>query len=156
MEKSFGLFFHLKTSRNNKATELPIYLCITVNKVSREVSTKRKCDPLKWNTIAGRVDGKTQYAKSINDYLDVVERKVYEIRKQLFDNDQPVTAENIKTILHGKEIKGHDFYEDFVDFLSFEYVQRCRKNPIVGLKINTIGKTINRLRIFLKNRAKKR
>lgn len=105
MEKSFGLFFHLKISRNKKETELPIYLCITVNRVSREVSTKRKCDPLKWNVTAGRVEGKTQNAKSINDYLDIVERKVYEIRKQLLDNGQPVTAENIKTILHGEEIK---------------------------------------------------
>ncbi|OQP65702.1 phage integrase SAM-like domain and Arm DNA-binding domain-containing protein [Niastella populi] len=105
MEKSFGLFFHLKTTRNKKATELPIYLCITVNRASREVSTKMKCDPLKWNATAGRVEGKTQYAKSVNDYLDIIERKVYEIRKQLLDNDQPVTAENIKTKLHGDEIK---------------------------------------------------
>ncbi len=105
MEKSFGLFFHLKISRNKKETELPIYLCITVNRVSREVSTKMKCDPIKWNVTAGRVEGKTQYAKSINDYLDIVERKVYEIRKQLLDTEKPVTAENIKTLLIGKEIK---------------------------------------------------
>lgn len=105
MEKSFGLFFHLKISRNKKETELPIYLCITVNRVSREVSTKMKCDPIKWNVTAGRIEGKTQYAKSINEYLDIVERKVYEIRKHLLDTEKPVTAENIKTLLIGKEIK---------------------------------------------------
>jgi len=49
-----------------------------------------------------------------------------------------------------------DFYEDFVDFLSHEYVQRRRKPPIVGLKINTVGKTVNQLRAFLINRAKKK
>jgi hypothetical protein len=49
-----------------------------------------------------------------------------------------------------------DFYEDFVDFLSHEHVQRRRKEPIVGLKINTVGKTVNQLRTFLINRAKKK
>ena len=71
MEKSFGLFFHLKITRNNNAAELPIYLCITVNKVSREISTKRKCDPSKWNATAGRVEGKTQYAKSSENLIDI-------------------------------------------------------------------------------------
>jgi hypothetical protein len=50
----------------------------------------------------------------------------------------------------------YDFYEDFVNFLSHEYVQRRRKQTIVGLKINTVGKTINQLRTFLINRAKKK
>lgn len=49
-----------------------------------------------------------------------------------------------------------DFYEDFVNFLSHEYVQRRRKQSTVGLKINTVGKTINQLRTFLINRAKKK
>lgn len=49
-----------------------------------------------------------------------------------------------------------DFYEDFVEFLSHEYVQSRFKVPIVGLKINTVGKTINQLRIFLLNRAKRK
>jgi hypothetical protein len=48
MEKSFGLFFHLKSTKNYKGVgELPIYLCVTVDKVSREISTKRKWDPAK-------------------------------------------------------------------------------------------------------------
>ncbi len=143
MEKSFGLFFHLKTCRNKKATELPIYLCITVNGVSREISTKMKCAPLKWNATAGRVEGKTQYAKSINDYLDVVERKVYEIRKQLLNDDKPVTSENIKTILQGKEIKEHVFMlmkifqkhnEQMAALINQEY------SPVTFTRYNTVYK----------------
>ena len=65
---------------------------------------KRKCDPLKWNVAAGRADGKTEYAKSLNAYPELLPRKVYESRKHLLENDDPVTAENIKTILQGKEI----------------------------------------------------
>jgi len=49
-----------------------------------------------------------------------------------------------------------NFYEEFVDFLTFEYTQRRRKQPNVGLKINTIGKTIKQLRTFLRNRIRKK
>ncbi len=49
-----------------------------------------------------------------------------------------------------------DFYESFIDFLSFKYVQRRRKEVIYGLKTNTIGKTIKQLRIFLRNRMRKK
>ena len=49
-----------------------------------------------------------------------------------------------------------DFYESFVDFLSYDYIQRRRKELIYGLKVNTIGKTIKQLRIFLKNRMRKK
>lgn len=105
MEKSFGLLFYLKKPKGYKAGDVPIYVRVTVNSDVAEISTKQKCDPAKWNITAGRVEGKSQSAKLVNDYLDVVQRKVYEIRKQLLDNDHPVTAENIKTVLHGKEIK---------------------------------------------------
>lgn len=50
------------------------------------------------------MDGKTEFAKSLKSYLDVLQRKVYEARKNLVENDHPVTAENIKYLLLGKEI----------------------------------------------------
>jgi site-specific recombinase XerD len=103
MEKSFGLHFHLKKDNYCKG-EIPVYMRITVNGGFREISIKRKCDPLKWNVEAGKVDGKTEFAKSFNSYLEVLQRKVYDARKTLLQNDDAVTAENIKTLLIGKEI----------------------------------------------------
>lgn len=70
---------------------------------------KRKCDPVKWNVGAGRVDGKTEFAKSLNSYLDVLQRKVYEAWKSLVENEHPVTSENIKTLSLGKEITVHKY-----------------------------------------------
>lgn len=48
------------------------------------------------------------------------------------------------------------FYEDFVDYLTFEHVHMRRKVLLTGLKLNTIGKTIKHLRGFLKDRAKRK
>ncbi len=63
MEKSFGLLFYLKKNKGYKDGETTIYIRITVNGSIAEVSTKRKCDPSKWNAAAGRVEGKTEFAK---------------------------------------------------------------------------------------------
>ncbi len=104
MEKSFGLLFYLKRPVGFSEIEIPIYLRITVNGACVELSTKRKWDAGKWNASAGRAAGKTEAAKSLNEFLDLLQRKVYEARKRLLDDDRPITAENIKTLLQGKEI----------------------------------------------------
>jgi hypothetical protein len=48
------------------------------------------------------------------------------------------------------------FYEDFVKFLTYDFVQFRRKNIIKGLKVNTIGKTVKHLKAFLKDRMRKK
>lgn len=49
-----------------------------------------------------------------------------------------------------------NFYEALVDFLTFEYVQRRRKTVIKGLKTATVGKTIKQLRIFIRDRIRRK
>lgn len=104
MEKSFGLQFYLRKSKFDKEDERAVYLRITVNGETAEVSTKRRCDPLKWNAGAGRLDGKSDYAKLINADLEVLQRKVYEKRKFLIDNDKEVNAANIKVLMQGGQL----------------------------------------------------
>ena len=48
------------------------------------------------------------------------------------------------------------FYEDFVDYLTFEHIHMRRKTELTGLKLNTIGKTIKHLRGFIKDRVKRK
>ncbi len=104
MENSFGLFFHLKKRREYLEGELPIYLRITVDGSCCEISTKRKCDPGKWNVDAGRLSGKGEEIKLFNAYLDTLQQKVFEAKRKLIETDKPVTAENIKNCLTGKDI----------------------------------------------------
>lgn len=49
-----------------------------------------------------------------------------------------------------------EFYDGFVNFLTFEYVHKRRKTVIKGLKVNSIGKTIKQLRIFVRDRIKRK
>ena len=48
------------------------------------------------------------------------------------------------------------FYEDFVDFLIYDYIIPRRKIELKGLKVNSIGKTIKNLRMFIKDRIRRK
>jgi integrase len=49
-----------------------------------------------------------------------------------------------------------NFYEEFVEYMMYEHVQRRRKEVIKGFRISTVGKTIKQLRIFLRNRMRRK
>ncbi|MEP6726900.1 MAG: site-specific integrase [Bacteroidota bacterium] len=104
MEQTFGLHFFLRKSRKKNNDESMIFIRITVDGVSREVSTKRKCMPQKWGASYGRLLGKTEEAKSINAYLDTYQQKIFEAKRKLLERDTELTAENIKAVMLGVDI----------------------------------------------------
>jgi hypothetical protein len=110
MEKSFGCAFYLKKKGHDLSKEIDIYLRITVDSVSAEFSTKRKCFKANWNVSAGRAEGKTDYARSINSYLDTLQQKVFEAKRQLIELDQEITPARIKDLMLGKKINNQQRY----------------------------------------------
>lgn len=48
------------------------------------------------------------------------------------------------------------FYDAFVLYLTFHHIHMRRKTKLTGLKMNTIGKTIKHLRVFIKDRVKRK
>jgi site-specific recombinase XerD len=104
MEKNFGCFFYLKKKQKNEAGEICIYLRITVDSACVEISTKRKCFTNSWSQKAERAEGKSDYAKNINMYLDTLQQKVFEAKRKLIELDIEVTPHAIKDLMLGKNI----------------------------------------------------
>lgn len=104
MEKSFSLQFYLKKGRLNDTDKL-IYLKITVDGHTREISTKYKCSPQAWDKRAHRINGKNEIAKNINRHLDILVAKIYASRKKLEEKDIEVTAEKLKMLLQGQDLE---------------------------------------------------
>lgn len=102
LEKSFGLFFFLKQPKNQKNGERYVYLRITVDGISKEVSTKRLWSPDKWNQSAGKATGTKEDAKSLNVYLDTLCSKVYQAKISLLEGNKAVTADALKNYLTGR------------------------------------------------------
>ncbi|MCB9064584.1 MAG: phage integrase SAM-like domain-containing protein, partial [Chitinophagales bacterium] len=50
----------------------------------------------------------------------------------------------------------YNFYEGFIDFLTYDYKLPRKSEPTFGLKTNTVGKTIKQLRIFIRDRVKRK
>ncbi|MES1197679.1 MAG: site-specific integrase [Chitinophagaceae bacterium] len=103
MEQSFGLFFFLKKHRHYTNGEAHVYMRITIDGESCDISTKRKCLTSNWNSSAGRMCGKTDEIKNFNCYLDTLQQKVFEAKRKLIELDKELTVENIKDVLLGKD-----------------------------------------------------
>ena len=93
----------------------------------------------------------------IDDYIKVKTKKVSADMPRIYRNmkDHLQAFEVFRKKLITFEILNINFYEEFVDFLTFEYIISRRKDSPVGLKTNTVGKTINQFKTFLKDRIKK-
>ncbi len=49
-----------------------------------------------------------------------------------------------------------NFYSDFVDFLTYDYVLKRKRITEYGLKLSTIGSTIKNLRVFVNDRVRRK
>lgn len=103
LEKSFSLLFYLKKPKNYLNGAMPVYMRITVDGIPKEISTGRQCDLIRWNINAGRCNGTKEDAKSLNAYLDILQTKVYEVRRRLLEKNETITAERLRNTLKGTD-----------------------------------------------------
>ena len=101
LTKTFSLLFYLKKGRNYTEGKLSIYLRVTVDGQRFELATKRHCDPEKWNASTGRQNGTREEARSLNAYLETLQAKVFEVRRQMIESNAEITAEAVKNKLTG-------------------------------------------------------
>jgi len=113
LSKSFTLLFYLKKRNNYVKGGLPIYMRLTIDGQRIEISTKRDCEPEKWNSIAGRKNGVKEDVKLLNAYLDTLQSKVYEVHRQLIESRRQITAESVKNLLVGNTVKPRMIVEIF-------------------------------------------
>ncbi len=94
----------------------------------------------------------------LDDYIESKKRKVSKATLTVYQNVKS-HLRAFETYRKKKitfESLDFSFYEDFVDYLTFEHVHLRRREIITGVKLNTIGKTIKHLRGFVKDRAKRK
>jgi site-specific recombinase XerD len=105
LEKSRGILFYLKKSKEYKSGPVEIYLSITVDGVPKELSTKVSCLPSKWNAKAGRATGTTEESRSINSTLDAYFVKVRNARAKLMEIGADITALAIRDMVSGVQLR---------------------------------------------------
>lgn len=116
LDKSFGLHFYLKKPKDYVKGIIPIYFRITVDGIPKELSTKRSCEPNRWNPAAERVSGTKEDARALNAYLDTLQAKAYEAKRQLIESNQMISAATIKDQLLGTDQRNKTLIKIFENY----------------------------------------
>lgn len=96
MKKTFNQFFYLKKSKSNNDIVPTIYLRITINGKRTDISIQRQCETSKWSTTSNRVIGKSEEVRALNNYLDTIQFRIFEIQKDFISNGVDYTGDEIK------------------------------------------------------------
>jgi len=100
-----SILFYAKSAKSSKEGLTPIYLRVTIDGVRVELSTSKFVERSKWNSNAAKVKGTSEEARTINSYLDILKSKVYEVEKDMVNNDLEVTAQQFKSKFLGIDEK---------------------------------------------------
>lgn len=123
-----------------------------------KISTLQSQDTSKIIEASQVKKGNRNLYLQIDDYIKSKEKKVTKATLCVYNcmKEQLRAYEEFRNKIIMFESFDFEFYDGFVDFLTFDYVQRRRKTIIKGLKINSIGKTIKQLRIFIRDRVRRK
>lgn len=113
VRQTFSIYFFIKKSRLLKNGEAPIYVRITVNGSSVEFGIKRSIEIEHWKVKKGYSDAKTDKGREINNHIEHIRYKIYEIQRKLKDENKPVTSNAIKDIFFGKNKVSKTLLEAF-------------------------------------------
>jgi hypothetical protein len=132
-----------------KSNRVPIYVRITINGVSVDVSLKRIIALNNWNASTQTVMGARQEAKLFNSYLEEVRAEIISCYSDLRRQKKVVTAEDIKNLYCGILPEEHSLLK-LVD-----YHNTYLKDTIEWGTLKNYFTTQKYLEIFLKKVRKK-
>lgn len=126
--------------------------------VKERFSTKLQLEELQSNTEIQLVKKAPDFFTQIDDFIKSKEKKI----DPLSLGSLRGMREHLKAYQeHSKKVLtfaslDFNFYCDFVEFLTYDYQLRRKKVPEYGLKTSTIGRTIKKLRMFIKDRVRRK
>lgn len=110
---TFSIVFHTMNSKKRRDKKVPIYLRITIDGKRTEFSIKRFIDPGRWNSSAGKARGTNDDSNELNDYIDVIRKKIKKAHKQLIDEEKTISGPAIISKYTGKDEKYHTLVTTF-------------------------------------------
>jgi len=113
MRSTFSILFYLKRSGQKSNGNVPIMGRITVNGVAVQFAAKVEIKPDFWNVKAGKAIGRSVDVQNVNNVLDGIKSTLTKIYRDLQEKESNVSAERIKNIFFGIEVKNQTLLELF-------------------------------------------
>jgi len=130
IERSFGLIFFLKQSKDAHKNDRTVYTRITVNKKSKDISLMYPWSIERWDIKLGRAMGTKADAKELNAFLETIRFKVLEGRRTLMESNTEITAENLKNILLGQTDENRKLLKVFEDHNQRPLQKNCLEKDV--------------------------
>lgn len=94
--RSYSVLFYIKKSKLKQDGTAPVFVRISVNCQRTEFALLRSVDPKLWDSENGKVKGNSYEIKQLNDFIENVSSKIFEIRRNLDEFHKEYTAEDLK------------------------------------------------------------
>lgn len=101
MKAKITLHIYAKTTKANASGQLPIYIRLTVDGQRFEFSSKKFIEKPKWSPELSKMKGNSEEARTINNYLDLMKSKVFDIQMELIHKNEELSLENFKSRILG-------------------------------------------------------
>ena len=89
---TFNILFYVKRTKLLKNGDAPVYLRITLNGDTAEISLKRCIKPTLWDTTRNKAKGASPEATEINDYLSSIRGQLFMHQRELQEAGKQITA----------------------------------------------------------------
>lgn len=101
MKEELKVLFYLKKNQSKENGLCPVMGRISIGRTMAQFSAKLEADASKWNTKAGRMDGKSHHALDVNRKIDKINLSINRHYKELVQNKGRVKAEEVKNAFQG-------------------------------------------------------
>ena len=111
--QTFSINFYCRESKKGKKGLAPIEVCVITNGERIMLSLPRKEDPKTFNALISQKKN-----NEIKEYCEIWRMKIYEIQKQLLENNITPNSSNIKEYIQNGGIKEYYFEDLEKDFFN--------------------------------------
>lgn len=148
MTRTFDYIFTLRKPKNYSDGPVRVFLRITVDGRRCETATAQFADPNNWDKGSGRVKGKSEQAKSINSYLDILQNKLYDSHSELLQSNIPITCELLRNRFNGQDERSRNLLEIFSAY--HKNMEKLIGKDFVKITVRKFHTTLVHLKAFVK------
>ncbi len=148
MTRTFDYLFTLRKPKKYVTGPVRVFLRLTVDGRRCETATSQFADPVLWDKKRGRIDGKSEAAKNVNAYLDILQNNLYQAHAELLQADAPITVELLRNKFTGRDERSRNllaivkhYHQTMGKLVGIDYVQAT---------VDKFGSTLDHLTAFIK------
>jgi len=143
MNNTLSILFHIRVDKRDQKGNVPIFCRITAEGKRATFSIQRSVSADIWETGKERVKPTAEEAKSINAYINLIRKRIYDAHYRLLESKNPITAVSLRdAAINHERIKARSLFKLFEDhnkkvkerinkdfaYGTFERYQTCLKH----------------------------